>query len=344
MPKKGKNMKRQAPNTSGGARRANKLSLRSKRPENAIVRIKHREFVTDVLSSTDWTVWYREINPGLAETFPWLAGIAMNFESYKFVDLKFIYSPVCSTLTKGSVNLALDYDVTDYPPTSKQQMMSYQGAVRTAPWDEITLDVKKVNLANLVKERNCRSHDIPDTDPRLFDVACLYLARSGCADSGAVLGELYVEYTVDLMIPQLDEHVSPYDSAKLTGGGVFSLPIPLGTGVTNTNADENRPILVAGNNGVNSVLHFKKPGEYLLSTKFSGTGMNTTYPTLEAIGETLATFSNVTQAVLADGTSGIFDQEVKVDHPGDVKFAAPATWTTLTGTILRAAPYLTSMF
>ena len=51
---------------------------------NSAVIVRHKEFVTEVRGYNTFTVrGSYDINPGRAETFPWLAGVASRFQEYK---------------------------------------------------------------------------------------------------------------------------------------------------------------------------------------------------------------------------------------------------------------------
>lgn len=336
---------KQAPTSLRGATRPikRKLGKGAKRLGDGATRVTHREYLMDVMSATDFNVQFRELNPGLRLTFPWLHAIAMNYDFYKFVDLRVSYSPTCSTLTAGNVMMAIDFDVNDYPPTSKQQLMSYAGARRCAPWDNMTLSVPKLNFELMSKERNPRETEVPDSDLRLYDLGCLYLAIGGCVDDGTALGELYVEYTVDLWSPQLQDVVNSSDSANICGLGGITKDIPLGTSQTITVGDNYDPIATIASNGIQSVLNFKKAGEYLASFKAIGSGLTTvaqpSYTDLSALSNLGVGLKNLSAVVDGTSTGGMFEQAIKIDQPGSVGLSAPDSWTTLTGSRLRLAPY-----
>jgi len=100
--------------------------------------VKHREYITDITGSVNFTVNKYAVNPGLNNLFPWLANIANQYESYLFRKLHFVYEPACSTVTPGSVMLAVDFDASDPDPIGKVQMMAYNNAVRSPAWEAVT--------------------------------------------------------------------------------------------------------------------------------------------------------------------------------------------------------------
>jgi hypothetical protein len=167
------------------------------------MRIVHREYIDDVHMS----VLFEDdgsfrINPGLPECFPWLCRVATRFESYKFRKLHYVYEPAVSTASSGSIMMAIDYDARDELPTTKAELMAFSGAVRAAPWEEVRLVASEQGL-NLHKSWFTRSGDIPTGQASaLYDIGRLVIASSGGLNS--IVGELYVEYDVELMIPQLN--------------------------------------------------------------------------------------------------------------------------------------------
>jgi hypothetical protein len=62
------------------------------------------------------------INPGLPGSFPWLAGLATNYQKFKFHYLRYFYSSAVSTATAGSAFLTLQYDYYDATPTNLAQV------------------------------------------------------------------------------------------------------------------------------------------------------------------------------------------------------------------------------
>ena len=59
-------------------------SIPSMHAEGQSVIVRHKEFVTEVRGYNTFTVrGSYDINPGRAETFPWLAGVAARFQEYK---------------------------------------------------------------------------------------------------------------------------------------------------------------------------------------------------------------------------------------------------------------------
>lgn len=183
-------------------RRTTKPSIKN-RGQNVIV--THREYLQDIVrSSTTYSIDGVAINPGISASFPWLSQIAGRFESYTFNRLDFIYEPMVPTTQPGTVMMAIDFDAADNPPNSKQTQMSYQGAVRAAPWQPFKISAMHHNRVKMVTERYVRTGQVPaNSDIKTYDVGDLYLGTVGTGGTTVTLGELYVEYTVTLRTPQI---------------------------------------------------------------------------------------------------------------------------------------------
>jgi hypothetical protein len=156
--------------------------------------------------------------------FKWLAPIANQFESYTFKKLCFEYETAASTDTAGSVMMAVDYDARDSAPTTKVDMMSYWGAIRSAAWREFCNVSDKPDLQKMATKRYVRNGPAPtDTDIKTYDVGNLILATSGITPSAGCglwqtgwkvgdpfpVGELYVDYVVELETPHVAVTLPP---------------------------------------------------------------------------------------------------------------------------------------
>lgn len=169
--------------------------------------ISHREYIGDVSGSVAFEASKYALNPGNPSVFPWLSSIAMNYESYVFKQLHFHFETSVSTTTAGTVMLAVDYDAGDEPPATKQVLMGYAQAQRSAPWQECAFNCRAGDLRKFAAERYVRGLTPPVGDIKTYDVGNLFLATQGNA-SGDTIGELYVSYTVELRTPQIHNVVS----------------------------------------------------------------------------------------------------------------------------------------
>jgi hypothetical protein len=160
------------------------------------ITIKHREYIGEITGSTTFNVESFQIQPGLSQTFPWLSGIANNFEKYKIKNVKFEYINISATSEKGRVTLAFDEDPLDEDPVDKVELFAYNGAVEGSVWSPLTLNVPCKN-----KEHFTRNGTVVGTDLKTYDCGKIVAAISNTADT-SVVGELFISYEVELTVPQ----------------------------------------------------------------------------------------------------------------------------------------------
>lgn len=160
------------------------------------VYVKNRELFHDIeATTTALEVKSIFINPGMGN-FRWLRDIAGRFEKYRFKKLSFLYAPACSTAENGKVILAVDYDPKDAAPTDLGMIMSYEGATRTNMW--LAAEMKCRSSSEF---RVNRSGTNSTVNTRVTDHGVLHIATAG--NSGIEPGEVYVDYEVEFIIPQM---------------------------------------------------------------------------------------------------------------------------------------------
>lgn len=222
--------------------------------------VTHTEFLRDISGSVDFAVTATAVNPGLQTSFPWLSAIANNYESYCFEALEYEFQNASNTTYTGTVMAAVDYDASDPAPGSKVALASYEGFVRSAPWQDFnnrspTQDLKKRTSYYVRSGALSANQDI-----KLYDTGNFFIATQGQATTAPV-GELYVHYRCRFRTPQLqDPAVGLSRSAKITSTNTVNTTVaasnaPLvvsgtlgGTGITLTaSAPYNALVVMAGN-------------------------------------------------------------------------------------------------
>ena len=186
--------------------------------------IRHRELIGNIQGSVNFTIQKTLIlNPGLAESFPWLSPIANQWEKYRFNNLYFEYVPRCGTQTVGSILMVPEYDVLDPSPTDDLAAAQYDGSKDSAPWANNSCHLLTQRMHDTPNSRKLtRSGAVAGADYTNFDVGKFYLITSGMADTSTV-GRLWVSYDVVLYIPQS----SGSSSAQLGRASAFSAPYSL---------------------------------------------------------------------------------------------------------------------
>lgn len=240
------------------------------RAPNGSITVSHKEFIRDVSGSVDYSLTSTDINPGLPLSFPWLNVIAVGYETYKFLNLKFEFNTSKSATTSGSVMMAVDFDPDDSAPNNKTQLLTYNNAVRGPVWNNSqyicsSSDLRKFN------EKFIRFGNLATgIEKKLYDTGVLYLSTAGMPDN-TVIGELHVSYTVQLITPQFDlAAYSLATSAKAVATGTVTSTNWLGNAITATGGV---PL-----NYTPGSLTVLVPGQYLFNLNITGTGLVGTVP------------------------------------------------------------------
>jgi len=180
------------------------------RSSNSIT-ITHREYVRKIRSrsDSDWKVdFIQQINPGNFNLFTYLSRFAGLYEGFKFKKLNFVYEPSTSTTTETAIYFAVDYDPADKNVESKDQLTSMPGSVKTTAWFQLIFNALGPNMNRQKLYNQVGAEQSPDEDIRLNSAGKFYIATENETASGKSIGDLFVEYEVELLIPQLSGDVS----------------------------------------------------------------------------------------------------------------------------------------
>jgi hypothetical protein len=185
---------------------------------NNKITVRHREQIAQITGAVNFDVQSFPINPGYLNLFTWLSGIAGAFEKYAFKKFVVEYVARTAATTSGSVYIAMDYDNVDAPPGSPQAMASYQHMVEFSPWKNATF---KANTSQMMQPGPSKyvvlsSAPTSYVGSNLTDSGVLYVATAG---NNVYVGDLFVDYEVEFMVPQpiLAQNSGPL--AILTSGG-----------------------------------------------------------------------------------------------------------------------------
>lgn len=310
--------------------------MRSVTRADGKIRVSHREFVCDVSSRADFPFIpiCLPINPGMKTMFSWLSHIAEGYDYYTFTKLAFEYVPSVSTAASGSVMLAIDYDALDVPPSSKMELMSNHGAVRTPPYvaARLTCDAESLKKA---KNKYIRHRIVAGSDLKTYDIGQLIISA---LTSGAVYtaGEVYVDYEIELTNPHVPADDSWADSA-LIANVVATKAAPL-TGASVYLGDAAEPLVTI--TGANTFV-INEPGQYTASVNAAGTGITADIPGFTTVG---GQASSALVDNLHTPTYLMEEWLFNVLVPNALfTIAIPAAYTTLTALNLRLSPYKQSL-
>jgi hypothetical protein len=173
---------------------------------NESIIVRHREYIGDVLSATNFTTTVYPVNPGLSKTFPWLSAIAQQFNAYKFKGLIFEFQSTSATSiastnpAMGTIMLASTYNV--YSPifANKQQLDNNMWTTSGRPMDSFVHPIECAPIETNYNMYYTRTGKVLSQDLRLYDSCYLTVAAQG-SQSVATVGELWATYEVELFRP-----------------------------------------------------------------------------------------------------------------------------------------------
>lgn len=170
--------------------------------------VSEDEYIADILGSVAFANTVYPINPAQLSTFPWGYKIAALYEEYEFIYLEFYYKRIVSEFATngqaGKVIFSVDYDATDDPPNSKQQVEDTDPHVDFMPCTQEA--VLRVDCARMKKNdsKYCRpGAQEPNTDLKTYDGGNLNVSTVGCTNTSAI-GELHVRYAYKVFKPVLE--------------------------------------------------------------------------------------------------------------------------------------------
>jgi hypothetical protein len=123
--------------------------------------------------------------------------------------LEFYYKPEVTGFatagTTGKVIFSVDFDASDSPPASKQQMEDTIPHVDSMPSVPMRMPLSARQIHALYPTLYVRPGGLPGaSDIKTYDAGNLNIATQGLAANTATLGELRVRYNVTLSVPVLE--------------------------------------------------------------------------------------------------------------------------------------------
>lgn len=293
--------------------------------------VVHRELISNIsgLNNTNFNLSSSiALNPGIAATFPWLATIAQNWETYRFKKLRFCYYTRTGSNTVGSVVFAPDYDASDPQPPTEAIASSYEDVQEDAPWKDIIVTLSPSDMHQPGSRKYIRTAALPaNLDIKTYDSGNLFVFTID-SSAAASWGKLWVEYDVDLFTPQ-SSISTPVGVAggAFQGVGGMTGAIPLGTSASTSVGTSFVSVSTAG------VITFLKTGTYLLGIQIGGTVMSAWAPVLGAgITNVFDTVVFNTAATTGDGFNTI-----TVNSLVGATYTPALTATTVTASIIEVA-------
>lgn len=213
--------------------------------------VHHKEFLTDVPSTTSAAFLNLTLNPANPLTFPWLSNIAINFEEWVPRGIAFMFKStssdaVVSTAANaalGTVVIATDYNVANPSFANKQQMELYEGAVSCKPSCDLTHFVeckKKQTIIDPLYVRPGQAALPSNADARLYDLGVTTLGVFNQQSQGPNVGELWISYEIEFRKPRIlpgepaasEDGTMDHFAAYSTNGYSIASPYNIVTGTT----------------------------------------------------------------------------------------------------------------
>lgn len=212
------------------------------------------EYIQDINGSVSFSTTAIPFNPGQSSFLPRFSKEAVLYEKWICTLAEPYFKPMVSAYAtngqSGKVLLSFDYDASDSPPATKQQVEDTDPHSDAMPYEfcRLSLDPSQLNASPLGKY--VRPGGLPGSaDIKSYDGGVLYVSTIGNTNT-SVIGELRVRYHFKLVKPVLESsttapvqyHVSQYQSTSnesITTSGVsqtilFATNIVNGLNASNT--------------------------------------------------------------------------------------------------------------
>jgi len=178
----------------------------------AKVMLNHREIISDVGGEGLQNALIRlAINPGLG-LMEMLSQVSKSWTQYAVKSFKVWYEPAVATDTDGQVMLAPDYnpneDVALDSLTSAEALKhigSYYDAVSTPLWDACVMHTDAKAIMSTGTRKFIRSGNVAEAKDR-YDAFSLLIKTHGLPNE-LVMGQVWVDYEIELFQPALDHEV-----------------------------------------------------------------------------------------------------------------------------------------
>jgi len=177
--------------------------------------VRHKEFLATITGSANFTVQHIfDLNPGVANTFPWLSTVAGSFSEYSIKGLVFHYVPTSGVAVSstnaalGSVMIQTTYRASDSPPTSKHEILNEYWSNEVVPCETMCHPLECDPKENPFQIHYVRAGEVPEGDTILmYDLGKTYVAVQGQQSTG-VLGDLWVTYEIEFKKPVISSNTT----------------------------------------------------------------------------------------------------------------------------------------
>lgn len=191
--------------------------------------IAKREFVSTLVpNSAAWQLLGLsssmpgyDINPGCAQLFPWLSHTAECYEKYKFKRLSIELVSNNPSTMGGCVQMAVDYDYDDAPPSTEGELLQNQFTIQGQVYQslKLSIDCKKLGGWKYTLLRARTNFVEPRTSYGGFIVVACRFPQF--AVNSYPTFSMFVDYEVELDITQTPTPITTTIAATATNSTVF---------------------------------------------------------------------------------------------------------------------------
>jgi len=186
---------------------------------NESITIRHREFLTDVVTSSSANTFNImesfALNPGLAATFPWLSQVAQNFQEWEPLGIAFEFKSMSADAIASSTNTALgslqlstQYRASQTLPTTKLLVLQEDYASDCKASRDMVHLVECDPKQNIFSRRYVRNTAVPAGEiQEEFDLGTTSISTSGFQGTSVNAGELWITYEIRLSKPIFQQGV-----------------------------------------------------------------------------------------------------------------------------------------
>jgi hypothetical protein len=245
----------------------------------------HREYLGEVTGGSAFFNRAYPLNPGFAETFPWLSNVAQSYQQYRFHGLIFEFRPLITDfVTNGSPGvcvMATNYNSDKPAFTSRIEMENSEYAVSVKPTKGMIHGVECSLAETPTRMLYVRTGEVPaGQDLRLYDLGLTQFATQG--NPAQVLGELWVSYCVEFFKPILADDLGTNGLSESINRSQVSNSFPLG--LVGVSASGDLPGVSVSSTQI-SFGRLTPPGTYQVNLMWSGdTAAAYTQPTIAITG------------------------------------------------------------
>lgn len=214
--------------------------------------VRHREYLGDVLASSEFQIEEFPLNPAQGKTFPWLSAVAQNYDEYKFRGVVFEFKSTSSdavlsssaSSALGTVIMATNYNAAAKQPfIDKRSMENYMFASSNKPsntfYHPVECKSSWTPSGGLLYTRTIPFNALPiGTDPRWYDMGVFNVATIGMqnAEQSTPVGELWCTYEVELRKQKLvegeNEKTDHWQLATSSNARILGVPTTANFGAT----------------------------------------------------------------------------------------------------------------